>query len=153
MDQGGGPAASPPMPDTSIDPLQETVPGHDHDIIGDIDRIDGLNMSPTKHQPPKGHADMGGGNGSSQENDLLGTVVPDASVPVRARVFALADDGNWEDLATGVFALADDYVNSYNCWTCLTDLFDSHPECSISVSLMNNHRVSVYSKLKSVSEK
>jgi hypothetical protein len=96
----------------SVDPLQEVTGGHEHDIIGDIDRIDGLNMSPTKSQPPRGHVDMSS-NGSSQEADLSNTAVPDASAPVRARVFALADDGNWEDLATGVFALADDYVRRY----------------------------------------
>lgn len=107
------------MPETSVDPLQE-VNGHEHDIIGDIDRIEGLNMSPTKHQPPRGHADMGG-NGSSQETDLGNTEVHDASVPMRARVFALADNGDWEDLATGVFSLVDDFVHSkLTHWSHLT---------------------------------
>lgn len=137
-----GPASA--MPETAVDPLQE-VNGHEHDIIGDIDRIEGLNMSPTKHQPPKGHADMGG-NGSSQEADPLNTVVPDASLPVRARVFALADNGDWEDLATGVFALADDFVNS--SYPFVSNDFDSPHESNISVFLMSNCQADVYLRLK-----
>ena len=68
----------------------------------DIDRIDeipSLGSSPMK------------GSGSRTSDPVSDDIWPDDPSGIhRARVFALADDGNWEDLATGVFVIENDCV-------------------------------------------
>lgn len=41
------------------------------------------------------------------EDEEIPMLPSDGETPIRARVFALASDGAWEDLATGVFVLED----------------------------------------------
>lgn len=64
----------------------------------DIDRIDGIGSSPSKS--------TGGLSNSAMQQST-----EDLDQPVRARVFALVDDGSWEDLATGLFVIQDFEVN------------------------------------------
>ncbi len=71
----------------------------------DIDRIDGVVGSPTKSNSGQSRSSTTGSD-SQDEDNLLSS-----DEPVRARVFALADDGAWEDLATGVFFLESDIVS------------------------------------------
>ena len=59
----------------------------------DIDRIDGISSSPSKS--------------TSVANSAMQQSTEDPDQPVRARVFALVDDGSWEDLATGLFVIQD----------------------------------------------
>ena len=87
--------ASEPMMSTGMDSFQtEEV------LDVDIDRIEGLTGSPSKSNSSSSQPE------ESQPEDLA----MDPNIPVRARVFALADDGSWKDLATGIFVLDNDIV-------------------------------------------
>lgn len=76
--------------------------------LGDIDRLDEVALSPVKkHSVVMADTE---GEGSDVQASGDEPFEPDADTPVRARVFALADDGKWEDIATGVFILESDVV-------------------------------------------
>jgi len=83
--------------------------------MGDIDRIEGLNMSPTKSMSGALMMDTTATGDGSQDASVSAldsgdNLPPDADTAVRARVFALADDGTWEDITTGAFVMENDHV-------------------------------------------
>lgn len=89
--------APPPPPDSTATSLC------------DIDRLDEVTLSPGKKAMPASMSDSEN-EGTDVQASGDEPFEPDADTPVRARVFALADDGKWEDIATGIFILESDMV-------------------------------------------
>lgn len=93
---------------TVVSSMEAPLPDSTSTGFGDIDRLEEVTLSPVK-KPSMVMVDTDG-EGSDVQASGDEPFEPDADTPVRARVFALADDGKWEDIATGIFILESDVV-------------------------------------------
>lgn len=94
----------PTVMSSALEAFTEAGPSQAADLEStDIDRIDEI--------PSLGSSPMKGSGSSRTSDPVSDDIWPDDPSGIhRARVFALADDGNWEDLATGVFVIENDFV-------------------------------------------